>query len=108
VRAAPVSVPVGTDHGLREADAEGRDSMFNSNLQRVFLIVVVAILLMFIGDGTNNEWLGLIGALLFTVSLVWGGLFLAGEHIALRIALLVVGGLGAINLFSSSSSSILY
>lgn len=81
--------------------------MFSSNLQRVFLLLILGILLMFLGSGLGNdgEWLGLAGALVFTVSLVWGGLFLVGESLALRIALLAIGGLGAINLFSSGGGS---
>jgi hypothetical protein len=76
----------------------------SSQLERVFLVVVLGLLLIIIGSGVDVEWLWLIGSLLFTVSLIWAGLFLSGESMPLRITLLAIAGLVVINLISSGSS----
>ena len=72
-----------------------------SLLQRVFLVIVLGILLIVIGSGAENAWTCLIGALIFAASLLWGGLFLASENLALRITMLAIAGLAIIALISS-------
>jgi hypothetical protein len=58
----------------------------------VFLAVALGILLAIIGTGTDSEWVYLIGTLIIPIALLWGGLFLEGQTLAMRIAMLAVGG----------------
>jgi hypothetical protein len=74
-------------------------------IQRVFLAILLGILLMVLGNGLENSWLALIGALIFAASAFWGAFFLQAEHVAMRIAMLVIAGLAAISLISSSGVS---
>jgi hypothetical protein len=73
----------------------------------VFLAVVLGILLAIIGRGTDSEWVYLIGTLIIPIALLWGSLFLEGQNLAMRIAMLAVSGyvVGAI---VSSSGGLSY
>ena len=61
----------------------------------VFLVVALGILLIMIGSGVNNEWLGLVGLLLFAVSLFWGGLSSNEKSVPVRVTMLAIAGLAA-------------
>jgi len=61
----------------------------------IFLVVALGILLIMIGSGADNEWLGLVGLLLFAVSLFWGGLSSKEESVPVRVTMLAVAGLAA-------------
>jgi hypothetical protein len=86
--------------------SEGGFSMSN-RLQALFLGVVLGILLVIIGIGTDSEWVYLIGALIMPIVLFWGGLFLEGQALAMRIAMLAVGGFIA-GLIVSSGGGLSY
>ena len=61
----------------------------------IFLVVALGILLIMIGSGVNNEWLGLVGLLLLAVSLFRGGLSSNGESVPVRVTMLAIAGLAA-------------
>ena len=63
-----------------------------NRLQMVFLAVVLGLLLTIIGIGVSSEWVYLIGVLIMPLALLWGGLFLQGENLAMRIAMMAVAG----------------
>jgi hypothetical protein len=64
----------------------------SNRLQAVFLGVILGILLIIIGIGTESDWVFLIGTLITPIALFWGGLFLEGQTLAMRIAMVAVGG----------------
>ena len=61
----------------------------------IFLVVALGILLIMIGNGANNEWLGLVGLLLLAVSLFRGGLSSNEESVPVRVTMLAIAGLAA-------------
>ncbi len=61
----------------------------------IFLVVALGILLIMIGSGVNNEWLGLVGSFLFAVSLFWGGISSKEESVPIRVTMLAIAGLAA-------------
>ena len=76
--------------------------------QRIFLIIALGILLIIIGSGVDNDWLCLVGSFLYTLSLIWGGLF-SEEGVPIRVTMLAIAGLAVYRLISSgliSSGSI--
>ncbi len=62
-------------------------------MTRVFLVVALGILLIMIGNGVENTWLGLVGSFLFAASLFWGGLLLKENSVPIRVTMLAVAGL---------------
>lgn len=62
-------------------------------MTRVFLVVALGILLIMIGNGVENTWLGLVGLFLFAASLFWGGLLLKENSVPIRVTMLAVAGL---------------
>ena len=62
-------------------------------MTRVFLVVALGILLIMIGNGVENTWLGLVGSFLFAVSLFWGGLLSKENGVPIRVTMLAVAGL---------------
>jgi hypothetical protein len=64
--------------------------------------IVIALVLLAIGAPTESEWLLSIGAAVLALALFWGGLFFTREHVALRVALVVIAGLVAVNAFLGS------
>ncbi|HEY41078.1 MAG TPA: hypothetical protein G4O18_04365 [Dehalococcoidia bacterium] len=64
----------------------------SNRLQAVLLGVILGILLIIIGIGTESDWVFLIGTLIMPIVLFWGGLFLQGENLAMRIAMVAVAG----------------
>ncbi len=69
----------------------------------VFFGVVLGILLIMIGSGVNNEWVGLVGSFFFAASLFWGGLSSGEERVPVRVTMLVFAGLAVFGLLSSGS-----
>jgi hypothetical protein len=65
--------------------------------------LALGLLLLVIGSGTRSRAVTLIGDFVFPLSLFGGGLFWAEEHLAVRIALIALGGLFAIAVFGSIS-----
>ena len=72
-------------------------------LQRIFSIAALGILLIMIGNGVDNNWVCVIGSLLFAVPLLWGGLFAKEEDLPIRVTMLAVSGLAVFGLISSGS-----
>ncbi len=74
-------------------------------VSRKFLIalgVLVGLLLLVIGNiGGGHHNIVLAGDFFFAISLIWGGLT-GEEHVALRVALLAIGGLFVIAAFAGS------
>ncbi len=69
----------------------------------VFFGVALGILLIMIGSGANNEWVGLVGSFFFAVSLFWGGLSSGEERVPVRVTMIVFAGLAVFSLLSSGS-----
>ena len=72
-------------------------------LQRIFFLIVLGILLIFLGNGLNISWLNLIGSLLYALTLFWGGFFLPEEKVPIRVTMIAIAGLAVFGLISSSS-----
>ena len=68
--------------------------------------VAVALILLAVGTPTHSQWVTAIGAFLLALSAFWGGLFLAAEHIALRVVLVAVGGFVAVSAFLGVATSL--
>ena len=69
----------------------------------IALVVVLGVLLIMIGSGVNNEWVGLVGSFFFAVSLFWGGLSSGEERVPVRVTMIVFAGLAVFSLLSSGS-----
>ena len=72
-------------------------------MTRVFLVVALGILLIMIGNGVENTWLGLVGSFLFAVSLFWGGLLSKENGVPIRVTMLAVAGLAVFSMLSCGS-----
>ena len=63
--------------------------------------IVLGLLLLVIGAGTNQSNVILAGQFIFPIGFIWGGLS-SDENMSLRVTMLAVGGLFAIAAFASS------
>ena len=74
------------------------------SIQSVFLLVALGLLLIMLGAGIPNDWVRLVGSLIFALSLFGGGLFLKEESKGVKITMLAIAGLATLSMISSSSS----
>ena len=65
--------------------------------------IAVGLLLLAIGAGTRNRAVTVIGEFIFPTALFAGGLFWGEESLAVRITLLILGGLFTIAVFGNIS-----
>jgi hypothetical protein len=59
----------------------------------MFIAVAIGLLLRIIGMHEGEAGLIFVGTFILPLSLIWGGLFLKGQELPVRAALLVTGGL---------------
>ena len=72
-------------------------------LRNVFLLVALGLLLIMLGNGIPNDWLCLVGSVIFALSLFGGGFFLKEESKATKITMLAIAGLATISMMSIGS-----
>ena len=68
----------------------------------LLLGIILGLLLLVIGAGVHNSNVMLAGDFIFALSFIWGGLSCSEDPIAMRIALVAIGGLFVINAFAGS------
>jgi hypothetical protein len=70
----------------------------------LFAGIAIGLLLLVIGSGTGNNGVIHAGAFILSLASFWGGFYLPKENVAIKTALLAIGGLVAIAAFLGVSS----
>jgi hypothetical protein len=88
----------------QDSQAPAREGIITVGAGMVLLAgIVLGLLLLAIGAGTRNRAVTVIGEFVFPTALFAGGLFWGQESLAVRITLLILGGLFTIAAFGNIS-----